>query len=165
MVPYKNILVALSQAGVEYLVAGGFALNFHGLARATFDLDLIIHLNEENVITFDNVMTSLGFCPKVPVAGRDFAKKENRERWIIEKNMIVFSYTNPNNPIELVDVFVNEPKPFAEMYERRHESEIFGMKVPSVGLEDLLQMKLKAGRPKDKLDIYMIREKMKREPK
>lgn len=163
MVPYKKILMALSEAGVEYLVAGGFAVNFHGLARSTFDLDLIVHLNEENVITFDKVMTGLGFCPKVPVTGRDFAKKENRDKWIVEKNMIVFSYVNPNNPMELVDVFINEPKPFAEMYVRRFESEVFGVVVPSVGLQDLLDMKLEAGRPKDKLDIHMIREKMNRE--
>lgn len=165
MVPYKNILVALSQAGVEYLVAGGFAVNFHGLSRSTFDLDLIVHLNEENVINFDKVMTGLGFRPKVPVTGKDFAKKENREKWIVEKNMIVFSYVNPNNPMELIDVFINEPKPFAEMYAQRFESKVFGVVVPSVGLQDLLDMKLEAGRPKDKLDIHMIHEKMKKEEK
>lgn len=147
---------------MEYLVAGGVAINLHGFGRFTLDLDLIIHLSEENIIRFDDVMTGMGFCPKVPVTGRQFAKKENREEWKRDKNMLVFSYVNPNNPLELIDVFVDEPKPFQEMFERRLEGEVMGEKVAAIGLQDLLELKLKANRPKDQMDIEWIRKKMAR---
>ena len=41
---YQEILSALAKAKVRYLVAGGIAMNMHGLQRTTVDLDLIIFL-------------------------------------------------------------------------------------------------------------------------
>ncbi len=36
---FRDFLAALSAAGVEHLVVGGYALASHGLVRATGDLD------------------------------------------------------------------------------------------------------------------------------
>lgn len=160
MTPYKNILKALNKAKVEYLVAGGVAVNLHNIVRATVDLDLIIHLEAKNVIKFGGVMKKLGYVPKVPVKAEEFADPRKRELWIREKGMIVFSYVNPNNPMELIDIFVREPFPFEKLYQRRKKVRAFGIVIPVLGVKDLLALKLKAGRDKDLYDIKLLKKKV-----
>jgi Nucleotidyl transferase AbiEii toxin, Type IV TA system len=45
----KRVLAALEREGVHYLVFGAAALNFHGLARFTEDLDLFVKPTRENI--------------------------------------------------------------------------------------------------------------------
>ncbi len=165
MVPYSDILRAISQAGVQYLVAGGVALNLHQLMRMTVDLDLIIHLESSNVKKFVQVMQALGFRPKVPVDPLDFADEHKRKTWIVEKNMVVFSFINLNNPMEVVDIFVEEPRPFEELYQRRHEVRLGDAVVAVLGAEDLIALKEAAGRPKDLYDIKLLKDRRDDEPK
>lgn len=159
MIPYKDIFIAFDRAKVKYLVAGGFAVNFHHVNRATVDLDLILHLEENNILKFNEVMTELGFKPRLPVDGKDLADADKRREWITEKNMVVFSYIHPQHHFALIDVFVEEPKPFAEMDRQKLIVKAFGAKIPVVGLNDLIELKQQAARPKDLLDIQMLKEK------
>ena len=46
----QAVLAALEVHGVEYAVFGAAALNLHGLARFTEDLDLFVRPTEENVV-------------------------------------------------------------------------------------------------------------------
>lgn len=102
-------------------------------------------------------MTKLGYRPKVPVKAEDFADEKLRQKWIREKNMVVFSFYHPNNPFDVIDVFVYHPRPFEEMYKSGKKGEIFGQTIRAAGLEDMLYMKEKAGRPKDQIDIRFLR--------
>ena len=43
------VLAELQRAGVRYKIIGGVALNFHGLARATKDLDVFVDATDDNV--------------------------------------------------------------------------------------------------------------------
>lgn len=156
MTPYKDIFKALNRAKVRYLVAGGVAVNLHGIERATADLDLIVHLEESNVIKFVKAMTDLGYTPKVPVKAEEFADKQKREGWIKYKNMIVFSFINLKEPLELIDVFVDEPLPFEELYGRRVDKPAFGTEIPIMGITDLITLKKRAGRPKDLFDLSYL---------
>ena len=45
----KRVLAALEARGVRYAIFGAVALNLHGLARSTEDLDLFIAPTQENV--------------------------------------------------------------------------------------------------------------------
>jgi hypothetical protein len=44
-----RVLKALAEEGVQYILIGAAAMGFHGLVRATEDLDLLIHPTAENV--------------------------------------------------------------------------------------------------------------------
>jgi hypothetical protein len=44
-----RVIASLNEAGVDYVVVGGVALNFHGLIRATEDLDLFIRPDAGNI--------------------------------------------------------------------------------------------------------------------
>ncbi len=43
-----NVCRRFNELGVNYLVVGGFAVNQHGLARATMDIDLLLDDSLEN---------------------------------------------------------------------------------------------------------------------
>ncbi|HSA59428.1 MAG TPA: hypothetical protein VLJ37_07050 [bacterium] len=159
MLPYVRIFQALREAGVRYLVAGGVAVNLHQVVRATVDLDLILHLEEKNILKFVRVMKDLGYTPRVPVAAEDLADPKKRRQWIEEKNMMVFSFIRPDNPMEIVDVFVKEPMRFASLDKRRADVEAFGLKIPVVGVADLIRIKRKAGRERDLYDISLLSKK------
>jgi hypothetical protein len=106
MALYQELFVALSENKISYLVAGGFAVNFHQVQRATADLDLIVHLEIKNVEKFISLMKQIGYQARLPVEAMDFANPEIRQKWIEEKNMLVFSFYNPKLKFETIDVFV-----------------------------------------------------------
>jgi hypothetical protein len=159
MIPYARIFKALSKAKVKYLVAGGVAVNLHQVLRATVDLDLIVHLETKNVLKFVKVMGSLGYVPRIPVSATELADPKKRREWTLKKNMMVFSFILPENPLEIIDIFVKEPMPFESLYKNRVDIKAFGTKIPVVGIEDLIEMKKKAGRERDLYDIKLLKRK------
>lgn len=158
MVPYRKIFEELEARKIRYLVAGGFAVNFHKVQRATVDLDLIIHLQPKNILSLVKMMGDLGYKPRLPVDPRDFADIKKRASWVKNKGMLVFSFLNPKNPFELIDVFVKEPKPFRDLWRRRMDTEAFGFTIRVLGKKDLIDIKRAAGRDKDLFDVKELKK-------
>lgn len=50
---------SLNEHGVRYVLIGGFAINFHGLTRATKDVDLLVDPSPENVKKIKQAMSVL----------------------------------------------------------------------------------------------------------
>jgi len=48
---FDLLVRALDSAGVRYLVAGGLAVNAHGYLRFTRDVDLVLQLAPENIVS------------------------------------------------------------------------------------------------------------------
>lgn len=158
MVPYQNVFAELKKRKIQYLIAGGFAVNFHKVQRATVDLDIILHLTTKNILLFNKMMKALGFVPRLPVDPAEFAEEKIRESWKLNKGMLVFSFLNPKNPFELIDVFVNEPKPFKTLWKNRLTVSAFGYKIEVIGKKDLMELKKKAGRSKDAFDYKELKK-------
>ena len=55
----KRVLAALEREGVRYVVFGAAALNLHGLARFTEDLDLFIAPDTENIDRLKRALRSV----------------------------------------------------------------------------------------------------------
>ena len=158
-VPYQTLFTELAQRGIRYLVAGGFAVNFHQVQRATMDLDLIVHLESSNLVKFVELVTELGFVPRVPVPARELADEAKRAVWLKDKHMKVFSFYHPKNSFEVLDIFIQEPRPFDDLDKNKILIQAFGVQVPVVGVDDLIEMKKEAGRDKDLFDISQLRKK------
>lgn len=157
MVPYKKVFEELENRSIAYLIAGGFAVNFHNVQRSTIDLDLILHLTESNVLSFLNMIKDLGFVPRLPVDAEAFADPEHRRVWATEKNMLVFSFVHQNDPIQVIDIFIQEPKPFNDLFSNRLDVPFGNLKLRVIGKTDLIEMKERAGRPKDLYDIFELK--------
>lgn len=85
------VVGGLERANVRYLVVGGVAVVLHGYLRTTLDLDLVLHLERDNVERALKALSGLGFQPQVPVPLSSFADPQVREGWFGDKNMTVFS--------------------------------------------------------------------------
>ena len=49
MTSFLALFAALNRKKVQYLVAGGWAVNLYGIERATGDLDLVVYLEKHNL--------------------------------------------------------------------------------------------------------------------
>lgn len=156
LLDYEKILKSLVKAKVRFLVVGGIAMNAHGLTRSTFDLDLVVFLKKNNVLKFTRIMKKLGYIPKIPVNADDFADAKTREKWIKNKNMVVFSYRHKQNIMDVIDVFVNHPFPFEEMWKEGKCIKLSNQMIRVVGLKHLMKMKQRASRPKDDMDLRYL---------
>lgn len=163
----ETIFRALNSAHVQYLVAGGVAVNAYGHQRLTQDLDLVIGLWRENVLRALDVFSSLGYRPIVPVDIAEFADPAKRREWIELKNMQVFSLESDTHPETAVDVFAEEPFAFGPEHDAAEVHELApGVSLPLVRLTTLIAMKREANRPIDQDDVrhlYWIMEERDKE--
>lgn len=150
-------LRALEEAGVQYVTVGGVAVILHGYGRLTGDVDVFVALERANAMKAIEALTALGLRPKAPVDPTDFGDKEIRNRWRDEKGMMVFSMIDPARPFFSVDIFVDEIIPFDDLHRRSVVLETEDGPIRVCSYDDLIDLKLKAGRPQDLADVHELR--------
>jgi predicted nucleotidyltransferase len=155
---YQKIIEKLNDEQVEYLVAGGIAVNLHGYIRATMDLDVFMMLDDVNTGKFIKIVKELGYKPKVPVTIDDFSDPAKRREWINKKNMVVFSVYNPDDDMEHVDILLEDKIDFHKAYKRREIIKSGGLTINLISLDDLIRLKEIAGRERDKIDIKALQK-------
>ena len=132
---------------------GGIATILHGYIRVTADVDLAVDLRAEEAEKAIRVLSGYGFKPQAPVDPMRFADANQRARWVEEKGMEVFSLFLPDNPGLTVDLFARHPLPFDELWSRSVLMDLDGTPVRVCSIDDLIELKRLAGRPKDLVDI------------
>jgi hypothetical protein len=153
----EAIVAALNVANVRYLIAGGLAVVAHGHVRFTADIDLMLSLEPDNVGRAIEALSRLGYQPRVPVPFTAFADAEQRALWARERQMTVFSVYSAQHPATEVDIFAQAPIDFEGAYASRRLMPVApGVIASFVGLADLLEMKRKAGRHQDNVDIEAL---------
>jgi hypothetical protein len=158
---FEAIVRALGDAGVRYLVAGGLAVNAHGLLRFTKDADFVIQLVPDNILRTFAALRSIGYRPLVPVTAEQFADQATREGWIRDKGMQVLQFWSNQHQETPIDVFVTDPFPFDEEYDRALIKPLYGtIEVRFVSIRTLIRMKEAAGREQDRVDIEHLRTMM-----
>jgi predicted nucleotidyltransferase len=153
---FLPVFKLLNEAQVRYVVVGGIATILHGYVRVTTDVDLVIDLHAEEAQKAVRALTAHGFKPQAPVDPMQFADAAQRERWVTEKHMEVFSLTNPGMPGITVDLFARYPIPFENLWARSVSMNVGEVEVRVCSIDDLIEMKRKAGRLKDLADIEQL---------
>ncbi len=156
--PIEQVLEALHRANVRYMVVGGVAVVLHGHLRATADLDLVIQMKTENIMRAVQALQVLGWKPRAPVDAEALANPRIRRTWVDEKGMTVFSMWNPSVQTLEVDIFVEEPFDFDEVYERSIPVKLDVTQARVIGLDDLIFLKRQAGRLQDLADIEALHD-------
>ena len=150
----ETIVKALNNAGVEYIIVGGVAVNAHGFVRMTRDLDLVLRLERQNIVNGLNALFEVGYRMAIPASVEEFSDPEIRQRWREEKNMIVLKLWSDIHRRTPIDIFVYEPFDFIGESQRLLRMDLTsGISAPIVSLKTLLDMKQEAGRPQDQIDI------------
>jgi hypothetical protein len=134
---------------VRMIMVGGGAVNFHGYQRHSADVDFWIETSETNFKKLILVFNEMGY------EINDFPEKVKRK----EQNIsIKFSPLDLN--LELITNF-SVDKSFEEAYNDSEEiivNENPFLRWNVLSFEDLITSKVKAGRPKDLLDIQQLQE-------
>ena len=150
----ETIAQTLNQAGVRFLVAGGMAVVAHGLVRFTADLDLILDPEPAALKRAVQALSGLGYVPRAPVAFSAFEDAGQRRQWATEKNLTVFSLFSDAHENTEVDLFLECPLDFEAAYARALQTGLpGGPTLTFVALDDLIELKRRAGRPRDLDDI------------
>lgn len=153
---FEPIFEALNRAQIRYVVVGGFATVLHGHARLTADIDIVIDLSPEQSRRAVETLTALGFRPRAPVDALAFADPAVRRQWISEKGMQVFSLWDPANPMREVDLFVEHPMDFEDLWRSADVIDLNGTVVRIASIPHLIRLKRLAGRPQDLADIEAL---------
>jgi hypothetical protein len=139
----EALLVALHRGGVEYILVGGMAAIVHGAARLTFDLDVVYKRSRENYTRLVAALTE--FVPYLRGAppGLPF-------RWDVEtiERGLNFTLITSLGAIDILGEIVggggyDQLLPYAEL------KNAFGISIPCLRLDKLIEVKRAAGRPKD----------------
>ena len=129
----------------------------YGNPRFTKDLDVWVDPGTDNLEKMVKAFKKLKFVPRTPVRPEAFISEENRERWKKEKGMLAFTFINPKDPLENVDLLFEGPVSFERAYGRKEIFKSGKIAIPTIAIKDLMDMKQKAGRPQDLQDVEILK--------
>ena len=156
-----ELLSTLVQQSVDFVLVGGLAVQLHGYLRMTYDVDLVLAMNNENLTRFIDAARGLGLVPVIPVSIDSLKDAALIEQWHREKGMLAFALREPGIAGSVIDVLVRPDVTYERLAADAVLGELFGRKVRVASIDHLLEMKRIANRPKDQLDITAL-EKIKR---
>jgi len=155
---YIEIFQEFNRENIKYIVCGGVALNLHGIPRMTYDIDILLKMDNRNIEKFLNLLKKWGFKPKVPVDIMDFVKNTNREKWIKGKHMKAFTLYNENWIISEFDILIDVPVDYKSAIKNITYVKVKNVKIPLISPRDLIKMKQKTGRKQDEADIRALKK-------
>ena len=138
--PIGEVLAALGTCfdslGVRWYLFGAQAAIFHGVARLTADVDVTVLPEPHSTGRLASVMEANGFRLRV-TATDDF---------VARTRVLPFVHSATRLP---VDVVLAGPGIEEQFLDRAEFHVLEGVRVPIATVEDLVTMKILAGRPKD----------------
>ncbi len=147
---FIEIIKALNDSDAEYLIIGGYAVNYHGFGRPTGDLDIWLKPDNENkakcVTAFRKLKYQEHSLEKLSTL--DFEKPQ------------VFYVGEPPLRIEFLTQ-VNLAK-FDEAWETKETLSLENVTIPVINYKHLILTKINTGRTQDKLDLEEL-QKIKKE--
>lgn len=145
--PLAELLEGLSSAfadlGLRWYLFGAQAAIVYGAARLTADVDVTVDPAETPVRALLDALARSGFEARVA----DAEELAGRAR------VLPVVHASTQMP---VDVVLAGPGLEERFFERARRLDVAGVEVPVVAAEDLLVMKILAGRPKDDEDAAAI---------
>jgi hypothetical protein len=142
-----ELVKALKKEKVNYMIVGGYAVNFHGYSRNTVDIGLIIKFTLANLKKVERLLGEVGMVSRLPIDAISIFKF--RDEYIKNRSLIAWNFYNENDPTDQVDILINHD--ISDFKTEKFLVDNLELKV--ISKEDLLKMKKESGRAKDLLDI------------
>jgi hypothetical protein len=144
------LLRALAEASVEFMVVGGAAAVMLGAPITTQDLDIVHRRTPDNIGRLLELLTRLDAYHRLDLAGRRLPPKADA--------LAGRGHLNLQTTLGPLDVLCelgqgegyDELLPYAELVDDG------GLRIRVLGLAKLIEVKAKAGRPKDKVVLPLL---------
>ena len=130
--------------GLEYMVIGGQALNFHKILRQTIDMDIWLKPATQNYQKLAKILIEMDY------------EKESVSQLSTFDPDTVHSFSI-SGPIDFL-THVHRNFDFDRCFTRSKIYTIEEIQIPFIGLEDLREIKVLAGRNQDLRDVILIDE-------
>ena len=141
---FRDLLLALADAGAEFVILGGHAVAFHGHPRATKDLDVLVRANRQNAERVYRALAAFGApLSQFEVAEADFVTYDG-----------VLQMGVPPLRIDILNRA--DGITFDEAIADGAGFELDGRKIPVIGRPALLKNKKAAGREQDLADVKAL---------
>jgi len=141
---FRALLLALCDAGAEFVVVGGHAVAFHGHPRATKALDVLVRATAENAKRIYRALAAFGApLSAFEVAEADFASYDG-----------VLQVGIPPLRIDIINRA--DGITFDEAIAEGASLELDGRRVPVIGRAALLKNKHASGREQDLADLKTL---------
>ena len=148
----RNVIQALQQYDINYALIGGYAVALHGAIRGTVDIDIVIALTRKSLQDAESALESIGLKSRLPVTAAEIY--QFREEYIAKRNLAAWTFNNPENPLEVVDILITEDVKQIKTIIK----EAFGVKIRVAAIPDLIALKTKSARPQDMEDIKALKK-------
>ena len=140
------------QDRIPYAIVGGFGVALHGVVRATVDIDLVLNRKERDYKKAEMALNRIGLESRLPLKAEEVFRF--REEYIRNRNLIAWSFHNPDRPSQLVDlVLTHDLKEF-----RVERVKVRNRSIRVASKEDLIRMKTGTGRRQDREDVRVLKE-------
>ncbi len=147
----ERILEALARHGVDYVIVGGLAVQTHGHARTTVDIDIFPSPDKPNMERLANALNSLE--AKILNPGSELLE--------IDETMLplatLWQFATKHGAIDVLHDAPGAP-PYDGLRSRALEIQLGDLKLAVVGLDDLISMKRASARPVDLDDLAALTE-------
>lgn len=149
----KRVLAALESRGVKYAIFGAVALNLHGLARATEDLDIFIAPEEPNIERLKLALRDVYDDPEIDgITAADLLGEYPAVQY------------NPPEGTFHIDILTRLGEAFAFADLEVERMPYHDLTVTAITAQMLYTMKKGTVRLKDRADAELLRERFKLEP-
>ena len=136
---FKEFLKLLTEANVEYLLIGGYAVGYHGYPRTTADMDIWVAISPDNATRLVDVFRRFGMLdPSITPS------------LFQERGKIIRMGVPPMRIEVLTDI---DGVAFTDCYDARVTADIDGQMVQLISREHLRVNKRASGRYKDLDDL------------
>ena len=148
----EKVVKSLTRHHVKYILVGGYAVALHGAVRGTVDIDFVIALNQRSYRQTEKALNSIGLKSRLPISADEVFNF--REEYIKNRNLIAWSFNNPDNPLEIIDIIITEDANQIKSVIKTFS----GIKIKIAAIDDLIKMKKKSGRKQDIEDINALKK-------
>jgi hypothetical protein len=139
---YKDMLHALSEEKVRFLLVGAYALAAHGYPRATMDIDIWVMPSSQNA---DAVLRALH---------RFGTPLHNLSKEDLQKDGTIFQIGVAPRRIDIITTASGLQ--FEDAYEKSLSLNIEGLELHIPSIDDLIRNKRAVGRTKDMADVEAL---------
>ena len=146
---YQRILELLDQHSVEFIVVGGVAAVIQGAPITTFDIDMLVKLDDANAEKLVGVLTELeARFREQPRAGAP-----SKEDILAGGRLLLLTNCGPLDVLG----FIGDQEKYEDFEEKIERITVGALSIQVLKLEELIKQKQTLGRPKDQAALEVLR--------
>jgi len=145
----RSILHALSATGARFIIIGGFAMTLIGADHVTTDIHAVYSRSPQDIEKLAEGLRA--FRPRLRGAPQDIPFVWDARTLKMGANFTL------DTDVGRIDLLANVEGPsFEEMWARSVPMTVYDVQVRVVSLDDLIELKRRAGRPKDQAHLLEL---------